>query len=652
MRNVVLYKHGVGYFERAGQLGPGESARLEFKAAEMNDVLKSLTVEEKGGGRITGLRYDSAEPFERRQGDFPFKIGEAQPLSTVLDQLKGRRVELKMGSQSVSGTIVGARVVPGGENRPEQQQVTLLLDSGEVRVFDLGTVTALRFPDPVLEAQFKDYLAALAASSSKESRSVYIDSTDARAREIVLGYVIPTPVWKSSYRLIFGQGDSAVLEGWAIVDNTTGEDWTKVRLALVSGRPISFVSPLFEPRYVERPVAGLPEDRARGPIVHAGALESAKEADTAAEGAGGVVGGVIGGVAGGRFRTMAAPPPPPPSAKAPSRAQLASSVGPAAATREVGELFEYQIAAPVTVRKGESAMLPFIQQKIEARKLLIYADQSTENPMNAAELTNATGKTLDGGPITVFDAGAYGGEALMATVKSGDRRLISYAVDLGTRISTQFDSRADMVREIHLRRGVLTTRSAAVETRMYTIRNVDQKAKTLIVEHPVRPQFTLLDQKPWETTPAAYRFQVKLAPGATEKFPVREERLFETTFAVVDMTPDVLATYVQNKALSPAGRKQLEQILAQKRVLAETEAEIRSTETQFNDLTRDQERLRKNIESLNRVSGQQTQVQDYARRLADQEARLASLRDRIAELQKKRDALRRDLADLIEKADF
>src|SRR5437773_4112818 len=112
VRQVVLYKHGVGFFERAGQLGAGESARLDFKAAEMNDVLKSLTIEEKGGGKITGLRYDSSEPLAQRLAEFPFQLGEAQPLSGVLDQLKGARVELQLGPQVAAGAIVGGRLIP------------------------------------------------------------------------------------------------------------------------------------------------------------------------------------------------------------------------------------------------------------------------------------------------------------------------------------------------------------------------------------------------------------------------------------------------------------------------------------------------------------------------------------------------------------
>ena len=160
-----------------------------------------------------------------------------------------------------------------------------------------------------------------------------------------------------------------------------------------------------------------------------------------------------------------------------------SSFAATADTRQAGELFEYSFSAPVTVKQGESAMLPFLQQKIGARKLLVYSESYGLNPRDAAELTNNTGKTLDGGPITVYDAGTYAGEALVETLPMGDKRLISYGVDLGTRVTTAFDSSQAVVREIHFQRGILTTRSAVQETKTYTIKNVDAKAKTLVIEH-------------------------------------------------------------------------------------------------------------------------------------------------------------------------
>jgi hypothetical protein len=640
LKQVVLYKHGVGFFERSGKLLPGESARLDFDATEMNDVLKSLTIEERGGGKISGLRYDSMDPLGHKLAGFPFKIGEAQALSSMLDQLKGARIEVKLGNATVAGAILNGRVIAAGDKQPEREQLTLLLDTGEFRNVDLSAASGIRFTDPPLQEQFRDYLAALAAARSKDKRSVYIDSTDAREREIAASYLVPAPVWKSSYRLIFGASGQPVLEGWAIVDNTTGEDWSKVQLSLVSGRPISFVSQLYAPRYITRPQADLPDDRAAAPVIHQPAFES---------------------LAANR---LAKAFPAPPSAAAPflaaesaGAAGAVDAVAPSsivadATARELGDLFEYRIAAPVTIRKSESAMLPFLQQPLEARKLLIYSQPGSQHPTNAAELTNTSGKTLDGGPITVYDAGAYGGEALMETLKAGDKRLISYAVDLGTRVTEAFGSKQAVVREIHANRGILTTRLAAEETRTYTARNVDQKTKTLIIEHALRPGYVLLNQKPAEKTASAYRFEIRLAPGATEEFPVAEERVYEQTYAVTSLTPDALLAYLRNRDLSAPARNQLQRIADQKSQIADTQRAAQDVESQIHDLNTDEDRIRRNISSLNNVSGQQQQVQTYARQLDAHEQQLAGLRDRQAELQKKKSALETDLGKMIDALSF
>jgi hypothetical protein len=652
VKQVVLYKHGVGFFERSGKLRPGESARLDFNASEMNDVLKSLTVDERGGGKISGLRYDSADTLDHKLGEFPFQIGGGG-MPGMLDQLKGARVELKLGNETVSGVIVSARTFAATDKQPEHDQLNLMLDSGEFRTIDLGAASGLRFPDPKLQQQFKDYLATLAAARSKDKRSVYIDSTDAKERDVIASYMIPAPVWKSSYRLIFS-GTAPTLEGWAIVDNTTGEDWNKVQLSLVSGRPISFVSQLYAPKYIERPAAELADDHAAQAVVHSGAFEDASVDRPALR--------------------RAAPPPPPPAA-APKAMMMAnpafqasaglqqiqleaspqvtpSSISAAALGRELGDLFEYRIAQPVTIRKNESAMLPFLQQPIEGRKLLIYSDHASQHPTNAAELTNTSGKTLDGGPITVYDGGAYSGEALMETLKAGDKRLISYAVDLGTRITEAFGSKQAIVREIHASRGILTTKYAAEETRTYTIRNVDKKAKTLIIEHPLRSGYTLLNQKPLEKTATNYRFEVPLAAGASQEFVVNEERVYDQSIGVTNLTPDVLITYIQNRSLSSAARTQLQHIADQKRLIAANDGALQDADTQNRQLTADEDRVRRNIQSLNSVAGQQQQVQTYARQLDTIEQQMAALRDKQADLQKKKAALQSDLDKMVEDLSF
>jgi len=649
VKEVVLYKHGVGFFERSGRLAAGESARLDFDAAQMNDVLKSLTVEERGGGKISGLRYDSMDPLSHTLASFPFQINAGQALSATLDQLKGARVELLFGNDTVAGTIVTGRMIEASEKQPEREQLTILLDNGDLRNVDLGAASGIRLTDPKLQVQFKDYLGALAGARSKEKRSVYIDSTDTRERDVLASYMVPMPVWKSSYRLIFGEKGQPLLEGWAIVDNTTGEDWNKVNLSLVSGRPISFISELYAPRYVDRPRAELPDDRAAAPVLHEGgydigALRAANQSVTVQAQSGQV--GTAGGFGGAVFKAPAPPPPAPAMALAPS------TIAATATANDVGESFEYRIATPVTIRKNESAMLPFLQQSIEARKLLIYSQRGSQHPTNAAELTNNTAKTLDGGPITIYDAGAYGGEALMETLKAGDKRLISYAVDLGTRVTEAFGNKAAVVREIHVSRGALTSRLAAEETRTYTARNVDQKAKTLIIEHPMRPAYTLLNQKPSEKTASAYRFEVALGPVAEREFPVTEERVYNETHTVSSLTPDALLAYVQNKDLSAAARNQLQRIADQKSQLAETDRALGAIAIQMDDLTKDEDRIRRNIESLNNVSGQQQQVQNYARQLDNHEQQLAQMRDRQSDLVKQQSTQQADLNRMIEALSF
>ncbi len=648
IREVILYKSGVGYFERAGTLRPGDSASLNFKASDMNDVLKSLTLEDRNGGKIAGLRYDSSEPLGQKLADFPFKIGDHTALSLFLDQMKGARVEVKYGAETVTGVIVGGRLVAADDKHSEREQAVLLLDSGDLRTLDLAAAGSMRFADPKLQAQLKDYLTIVNQSRSLDKRSIYIDSSDSKERRIEASYMIPTPVWKSSYRLVFNDKTEPTLEGWAIIDNTTGEDWTNVLLSVVSGRPVSFISKLYEPKYVPRQTVELPEDRAAEPVVYQAGLGGGVRGDIA----------VGSGVA----------PPPPEAAPIPMMAQrlareplngrdeelkdLISNVAVNVASADLGELFEYRFSTPITVRKDESAMLPFLQQKIGSRKLLIYSENYGEHPMNAAELTNSTGKTLDGGPITVFDANSYAGEALMTTLKTGDKRLISYAVDLGTRVTTQFDTSRNVVREIHVNRGMLTARSAMQETKTYTIRNVDQKPKTLIIEHAERPEYKLLNLKPSETTTNSYRFEVKLGSDSAEKFPVAEERVYDSTTAVSNLTPDVLVTYVQNKAISDTGRRQLQQILDLKRQIADLDNQIRQLDGDINNLTQDQNRIRQNMMSLNQVSGQQDQVQKYARQLATQESQLASTRDHQSDLKKQRTTQESSLSALIEKLDF
>jgi hypothetical protein len=662
LREIILYKHGVGFFERSGSIPAGDSARLDFKASEMNDVLKSLIINGKSGS-VSGLRYDSGVPLDEKLAAFPFRIDPSQALSGVLDQLKGSRVEMQFGNEKVAGAIVAARLVAGGvagdKERAERQQVVLLLDSGDMRTVDLDAASGIRFADARLQAQFREYLEALAGARSKEKRSVYIDGNTTGARDITAAYLIPMPIWKSSYRLLFTENGEPVLEGWAIVDNTTDEDWTGVQMALVSGKPISFISELYAPRYIQRAMAELPEEQAMRPELHEGAVAgmvtmSGTNADSNGNfhGMGDHVANSFSSDGGHsvdgspEYRAQKANRlPPPPAVQMSSIAQGATGI-------ELAELFEYRIAQPVTIKKNESAMLPFLQDKVKARKLDLYSDMSSPHPLNAAELVNSTGKTLDGGPITVYDGGGYAGEALVETVKAGDKRLISYGVDLGVRITNKLDSQAREEREIHVKRGVMTVRVALVRKTTYSINNVDGKAKTLIVEHPLSEGFHVLNQQAAETTSRANRFEIKLGAASTQAFPVIEERVDEETNLVSSLTPGVLAQFMSNKRLSEPGRRELEQIADIKRQIEANRSDLDQTTNKITSIGQDEGRVRSNLESLNRVSGQQDLVQKYAGELAKLEQQIAQLRDRQGELNAKNAQLQATLDDRIDKMAF
>ena len=644
IRQVVLYKHGVGYFERSGVIPAGDTARLDFKAEEMNDVLKSLMINGKTE-LVAGLRYDSSIPLDQKLADFPFRIDASQPLSGVLDQLKGSRVEMQIGSEKVAGDVVAARTVAAEKDHAERQHIVLLLDSGAMHTFDLDAASSIRFTDVKLQTQFRDYLGALTASRSKDKRSVYIDGNSTAARDITASYIIPAPIWKSSYRLLFPEAGEPVLEGWAIVDNTTGEDWNNVQMALVSGKPISFITELYSPRYIARQAAELPEQEAQRAIIYSGATSTAASVDGS-------------GQADARFAPSAGLMLRQPMAKtshssqAPGNWFSQSSVVPSAMGFEVADLFEYRIAQPVTIKKNESAMLPFLQDKIKARKIVVYSDMSAAHPLNAAELTNSTAKTLDGGPITVYERGSYAGEALVETVKANDKRLISYGVDLGTRITANIGSEERQERDIHLSRGVLNVRAAVIRKTNYSIRNVDAKPKTLIIEHSLNEPFRVLNQKPFETTATANRFEVKLDASSSQTFPIIEERIQEESNAVSNLSPDVLLQFTANKDLSDAGRRAIEQIAALKREITTNSSQASLTGEKIKAATQDEERVRKNLGSLSGISGQQELVQKYAGQLAQLEQQIASLRDAQAALENKSTALQASLDDRLEKMTF
>jgi len=264
VRRVVLYKNGVGYFEHLGHVRGSQDVHIDFTSAQLNDVLKSLTVLDLDGGRISGVDYNSEAPLARRLATLRLALGERPTVSEFLGALRGARVEVRSGTgPAVTGKLLSVeRKTRNATNwTVETDEISLISDSGEVRTVDLNPSTSVRIADKDLRVEVGRYLGLIASSRDQDVRRMTISTTGSGERKLYVSYISEVPIWKTTYRIVLPtkSDKKPLLQGWAIVDNTVGEDWNDVELSLVAGAPHSFIQQLSEPFYGRRPVVPLPE---------------------------------------------------------------------------------------------------------------------------------------------------------------------------------------------------------------------------------------------------------------------------------------------------------------------------------------------------------------------------------------------------------
>src|ERR1700723_1319559 len=276
---VILYKNGVGYFEHAGHVRGSQDVNVDFTTAQLNDVLKSLTVLDLGKGRITGVSYNSNAPLAKRLGSLHLPVGDNPTTAQFLDALRGARLEVKSGSESATGRLlsIDEREVPiKGDQKVTIDQVSIVSDSGEVRVFDLTPSTSVRVAEKEVNEEVGKYLGLVASTRDQDLRRMTISTAGEGERNLLVSYISEVPVWKSTYRIVIPNEGKPLLQGWAIVDNTVGQDWKNVELSLVAGAPQSFVQELSQPYYARRPVVPLPENAMITPQTYEATLEESE----------------------------------------------------------------------------------------------------------------------------------------------------------------------------------------------------------------------------------------------------------------------------------------------------------------------------------------------------------------------------------------
>src|SRR5260221_7501157 len=277
VRRVILYKNGVGFFEHLGSVHGSQDVHIDFTSSQLNDVLNSLTVLDLSGGRITGVDYNSEAPLARRLATLRLALGEKPTQAEFLGALRGARIEVRSGAApAISGKLLSIERKTRSSTTftVETEEISLITDAGEVRSVDLNPATSIRILDSDLKLEVGRYLSLIAASRDQDVRRMTLSTTGTGDRNLYVSYISEVPVWKTTYRIVLPSKleKKPLLQGWAIVDNTVGEDWNNVELSLVAGEPHSFIQQLSEPYYGRRPVVPLPESVQLSPQTHASTL--------------------------------------------------------------------------------------------------------------------------------------------------------------------------------------------------------------------------------------------------------------------------------------------------------------------------------------------------------------------------------------------
>ncbi|RKX72788.1 MAG: hypothetical protein DRP60_13135, partial [Spirochaetes bacterium] len=250
---VTLFSSGVGHFLHKGIVRGDAEITLAFDADDMDDLLKSLVLQDYDGGFVEAVTYPSKDPINRILGSFSLNIADNPPLAQLLERARGEEVHIE-GTASVNGTIVGIEYRAAvSEGVTIQVPVINLINVEGLRQVNLSDIRTLQFLDPVIQRDLDSALGVIAANRQEDKKILTLRFSGEGERRVSVSYIREVPVWKTSYRLVLEDDGTAQLQGWAMVENTGENDWNDISLALASGQPISFVIDLYSPIYVPRP---------------------------------------------------------------------------------------------------------------------------------------------------------------------------------------------------------------------------------------------------------------------------------------------------------------------------------------------------------------------------------------------------------------
>lgn len=634
IKRITLYRSGVGFFQRGGMVDAGDRVQLRFATDQINDMLKSMVILDPQQA-LESVGYGSKEPLARRLASFGIDLSDQPSLGTILTRLRGTKVKFVTPDGPVEGVILGGEVreqAQGQSQKPVAIPYINVVTPSGIKSVALTTIASVEIADEALNDELMKALSALGEHSVDRMKTVDLTFAGEGARNVLVAYVNEMPVWKTSYRLVLDESGEPTIQGWAIVENTTDEDWDDVQLGLVAGRPVSFQMDLYEPLHVARPEIPVPTVPGVAPRAYqdSSAFGEAKSLAKLAE-------PQAPGSPAPSSMTRSARPAREFDRSAGGRAEAGESLASLSLEQmtqyaavaqaqgtEIGEVFEYTMKTPVSIARQRSAMLPILSSGIEGRRVSIFnRGDGVEHPMRGVEIKNTTGLQLIPGPISVFDGPAYAGDAQIGHITTGDKRLLAYAVDLDVAAAAK-DEQTSTVRGIKIVNGMIEFTVKQEYRTGYAFKNKDTKrARTVLVEQAKLPGWDLVaPAKPAEETKDLYRFEVEVAAGKDGKVDVQLERTERSLHEVSSYPLPTLLGYMKDGKASQA-------VVDAVRKAADLQAAINATQQKINELDaerqgidQDQNRVRQNMATV----GRETEIyRRWLTKFSEQETRLEAM---------------------------
>lgn len=635
LTRVLLSTGGVGYFEYEATVSGDADLSLEVRRDQVDDVLKSIVVYDDKGG-VGTIALPGAEPLDTAFRELPFSADDLTSPAALLNAMRGAEVTTG-GSRQLTGRLMSVTEetvrLPGNDGATTTRHRVTLMTAEGLRQLVLEEADALRFTDSAVQAQIDRALSAVAENARRERRRLTVhsrapqDGQAAGERRVRVGFVAEMPLWKATYRLSLGTGlgqngqgqngqadkSTGALQGWAVLENLSGEDWRGVDLTVVSGNPVTLRQALYTPYFVERPevpveVLGRVLPSADEGAVTLNDARSAMRAQSEASRAGAPP-----------VTAMAAPPPMPGApAPAPMGEALAKAApyGSAAGTpamaavqgAEAGAaegaqvLFHYP--QPVSVPNGGTLMMPIAASTLPVERVALYQPAAdARHPLASLRLRNDGDTALPPGLLTFYDRGtansAYVGDARMATLPAGESRLLSFAVDQAVTVDRE-EKPSRRLSRATIADGVLTLSVIDRQSTTYTVAGAPDADRDVVIEHPRRPGWELAEPangKP-EATATAYRLPLAVPAGKTVTLTATLERPRQERIVLTDLTADQIAARASAPELPAEVRQALTTLAGLRAAVAEKERRIAELEHERAERIADQDRLRENLKAL------------------------------------------------------